>query len=488
MHTTSLRFALAWLFLPFLPFHAVAQELTNPSSDSAKVVSTNKNEERTWFLSGSASEQYWFRYANNLELLEIDTAGELVARRSRRSETDNDLRLLLDGYLWEKTDRFAADLSMGVAYDLDGAPAVGRPSSFASANDDKGSRNWLDPYDVYSLYGEYHTPGLLALTRAGRQSSEYGRPVTFDGATAKLRLMKPYLDLAIFGGRTVHFFESGRDLFEDWLTSMAITVRPFPFLRVEIDYRYVSQDTTTRDPVKDHSYGLALWYRTSDLVRLKGYVRALNAAASNAGGSARFEWSDIQLGIDADIDGQLTTLRNTNESDNPYFDVLGKSLPYLRVGSSIWKKITNRFGTYGADLGWQERLITKGESTQLNRSYGRAYLLLEAVDIAISGPFATFVVEYNYVPNHSDLASHSLVAVGGSAGYERKPIKATVGSRYYRYKYDYYADLRELENVRSYFGEVSYEPYKWLSICLFYAFERFNRDIHTVKLTVSETF
>jgi hypothetical protein len=488
MHTIWLQFALVSLFLPLLRFHAAAQELANPSSDVAKVASPIENEERTWFFSGIASEEYLFRYANNLELLEIDTAGKLVERKSSQAETDNDLRLSLNGSVWEKTDRFAADLSMDVRYDLDGGPAAGRPSSVASVNDYDGSQSWLDPYDVYSLYGEYHTPGLLALARAGRQTSEYGRPITFDGITAKLRMMKPYLDLAFFGGRTVHFFEAGHDLLEDWLTSSAITVRPFPSLRIEMDYRYAVEDTTTRDFVEDHSYGLGIWYRMSEIGRFKGYIRGLNAAASNAGGSARLEWSDIQLGIDAHIDGQLTTLKNTNESDNPYFEVLGESLPYLRGGCRVWKKVTTGFGTYGADIGWQERMLTKGEPTQLNRSYGRAFLLLEAINIAIPGPFATLLVEYNYVRKDSDLASNSLVAVGGSAGYERTPIKATVGSYYYRYRYDYYVNVRELENVRSYFGEVRYDPYKWLFVRLLYSFDQFDRDIHTVKLTVAETY
>jgi hypothetical protein len=79
-------------------------------------------------------------------------------------------------------------------------------------------------------------------------------------------------------------------------------------------------------------------------------------------------------------------------------------------------------------------------------------------------------------------------ALGGSAGYDKKPVKATIGSYYYRYKYDYYVDVREYADVRSYFGEFRYDPFTWLSGRVSYTFEQFDRNIHTVTLTIVETF
>lgn len=492
MYKNWSRFVLVYLLLWFIQFNALAQEVSDPSHDASAPTETRAKarEEPTWSFSGLASQEYRFRHSNNLELDEVETAPEVVVADD---ETDNDVRLFLSGYLWEKSDHFAGDLSMGLWYDLDGISEVGRPSSFASIDDYEAPQSWHDPYDVYSLYGEYHASDLLGLVRGGRQTTEYGRPITFDGATVKLNLIKPYFDWAFFGGRTVHYFEIESGLFDDWLASTAITIRPFRSLRVEMDYRfaaeqYSSGDSVGDDRVNDHSYGMAVWYELNEWARLKGYLRGLNSAASNAGGGARLEWIEGQLGLDGGIDGQLTTFRSFNERDDPYFEVLGESLPHIKIKIDIWKSIATDFGNYGAHFGWQERVVTKDEPDRFNRDFGRLYLLLEANDIGISGPFASLVVEYNKSLSRADVMTNSLFAVGGSAGYKWKPVEATVGSYYYRYKYDYYVDLVELENVRSYFGEVRYDPIEWFSVRLKYIFEQFDRDLHTVTLKLVETY
>jgi hypothetical protein len=477
----------AWLLFLLGPVGAFAQ--TPPVAVQGSDEPTAKSPDgHRWFLSGSASEQYRFRYANDLQLLEFDNSGNLVEHAASKSESDHDLRLFLSGQLSESTDRFCGDFSVALWHDLNGVPAAGVPSSFASVNGRDGSKLGRDRYDVYSLYAEYHSTDLWALVRGGRQTSEYGRPTTFDGATAKLNVIKTYLDLAFFGGRTVHFFETSHGLFESWLASAAVVIRPVAPLRIETDYRYSVEDATVREAIRDNSYNLAIWYQAADDVQVKAYARGINDAISNSGASAKVEWARWLLGVNADIDSQLVTLHQLNESDNSYFEVLGESLPYLRLNVDIWKKIETGFGVYGAELGWQQRIVIDHRPTQFNRSFGRTYLQLEADDIGFQGTFLNCVIEYNYTFWNPGFADNTLIAIGGSVGYDKKPIKATIGSYYYRYKYDYYIDIREYADVRSYFGEIRYDPYKWLSGRLSYTFEQFDRNIHVVTLTVVETF
>ncbi len=480
--------AVVWTLASLLGDAAFAQEPPSTEPQPPETDPAAADEEPAWTLSANASEEYRFRHTGgDIAVQEIDgDTGNLVERRVDGSESDHDLRLSLDGYLWEKSDHFAGDLSAAFWSDLDGIPTSGSQTSFASVDDYQAPQAWHDAFDVYSLYGEYHSENLLSLARAGRQVSEYGYPVTFDGATVRLAPSRPYVDLSVFGGRTVHFFELSPGLFEDWLASGAVTLRPLRPLRVDVDYRYVSEDIGAADRIEEHFYGLTAWYRITELARLKGYLRNLNDSFSNAGGSAAFEWSRLQLGLDADVDGQLITLGEINESDNPYFAVLGRSSPHLKVDLSAWKAFTTAFGTYRADLGWQKRFLTHGEPTAYNRDFGRVYLLLEALDIVVAGPFASLVLEYNYVLKSADTSKNSLFVLGGSVGYEKGPFKATAGSHFYRYRYDYYADVRELNDLRSYFGELRYRPFPWLSLRCQYGFEQSDRDIHTVTFTVGE--
>ncbi|MBN1656091.1 MAG: hypothetical protein JXA30_20150 [Deltaproteobacteria bacterium] len=477
-----------WLW--FIQLGVIAQGIRDRSNESRDKTQTQEKEESAWSFSGHVSQEYRLRHSSHLELAAVDGDSE---EGVDDDETDQDLRLSLSGYLWEKSDHFAGDLSMGLWHDLDGETEVGRPSSFGSVDDHDAPQSWHDPFDVYSLYGEYHSPYLLSLLRAGRQTSEYGRPITFDGAAMKLNVLKPYLEWAVFGGRTVHFFEIKSGLFENWLASTAIALRPLPSLRIEADYRYASEQHPSDEAsaigrVDDHCYGLAVWYAISSWAWLKGYLRGMNNAASNAGGGARLEWIQGELGIDAKVDGQLTTLRAINQRDDPYFEVLGESLEHIKIHIDAFKALATDFGQFSAHFGWQERMLTNDKPNRFNRDFGRIYLFVQASDIVLSGPFAGLTVEYNYSLSSDELPDNSLFAVGGSAGYKWNPIQATVGSYYYRYKYDYYIDPVELENVRSYFGECRYDPFEWLSLRLNYLFEQFDRDLHSVTLRLVETY
>jgi hypothetical protein len=261
-----------------------------------------------------------------------------------------------------------------------------------------------------------------------------------------------------------------------------------PYLRIELDYRFAAEDTTSENNIMDHSYGMAAWYRIADWSRIRGYLRGLNAKLSDVGGSSLFEWTDLELGMEVGVDAQLITLRELNELDDPYFAVLGESLPHVLIHSDIWKDFTTDAGIYSIHVGWNGRLLTEDEPTEFNRDYGRIYLLLQATDIGIPGPFASFIGEYHYTHSDPGLAEDSLFTVGGSVGYDWKKIKGEAGSYFYRYKYDYYVDVKEMSDVRTFFGEFRYDPFNWLSMRLRYEYERFDRDIHTVTVNLAQTY
>ncbi len=490
------HFILGWLTTWSLCPAVVAQMTAEPDGgviaipDNPLAESTPpQKKRRQWFFEGYASEEYRFRHSTSPALPELEDPDEILADADGvDAETDHDLRLFLSGYLWEDSDHFAADISMGLWEDLNGVPSPGEPAANTTMDDYASPKGWREPYDVYSLHAEYRTRGIFALARGGRQTAEHGRPVTFDGVTVRLRALDPYLDIFFYGGRSVHFFELNSDLFEDWLASTGLVVRPSESLRIEVDYRFTKEDTTISEDVMDHSYGLTAWYRFSEWAKLKGHLRGLNDVVSHAGGGPWFEWTELELGVEAGADAQIVTLGEINERDNPYFTVLGESLPHVLVHCDVWKDFTTDVGIYSIHGGWNGRLLTENEQTAFNRDYGRAYLWFQATDIGISGPFANLIVEYHYTHTSAELNLDSLFSVGGSAGYEWNQLKGEIGSYYYRYKYNYYMDVRELQNVRNYFTEIRYDPLKWLSIRLRYEYDQWDRDVHTLTLKLAQTY
>ncbi|MBW2533774.1 MAG: hypothetical protein JRI55_19955 [Deltaproteobacteria bacterium] len=435
-----------------------------------------------WQLWLRAEEGYRFRHASapRVETVVGDEDPEAPG-----PEADHDLRLLLAGGLADPTDRFAVDLSTALWWDLDGVPASREPSALRSVQDGTTTPVW---FDVFSLHGEYRSPGALALARVGRQTADHGRQVVFDGGALRLRLIDPQLELFAFGGRKHHFFEIDDDYFEDWLASAGAVVRPLPGLRLEVDYRFLEEDTLEREGLMQHSYGAAAWFLHDDWLRLRAHFRGLDDRPSRAGGAAGLEWVAGELGLELSADAQLVTLGETGELDDPFFSVLGESLPHVLARAELWKAFTTHAGVYTAHAGWDGRILTEHDPTLFNRDHGRVYLWLQAVDIGVAGPFAGVVGEYHYTHRASGLPADDLFTVGGSLGWDRRPVRVELGTDYARFKYDYYVDVEERADVRTYFADVGAWPLDWLRVRVRYELEQFDRTVHTALLTLTQTY
>jgi hypothetical protein len=403
-------------------------------------------------------------------------------------ESDQDVRLFLEGGVVDPDDNFAAEVSLGLWWDIDGSIPDGNPYGLASTFDYR--QPW---WDVYTLTAEYRSKGVLRLARGGRQASEHGLPVTFDGASIRLTGVERYLDFFVFGGRSTHFFEVAAEPFEDWIASAGAVVRASPSVRFELDYRLsledvLQSDKQTKEGLSDHSYGLSAWCRSGDWLYAKGYLRGLNDEFSHAGAAARMIWQSLNLGVNLSADVQAITLHEISEREDPYFAILGESLPNLRWRLDLWKNFETGAGDYGIHAGWNGKNILKGEEGPFNRNAGRIYLLFEGRDLLVKGLFASIAAEGHYTYADWQLSGDMILTAGGSVGYEYKMLKAEAGTYYQRFKYDYYLDVKEIEDVRTYYGLVSYKALDWLAVKIRYEFERLDRDVHTVTLAVSQMY
>jgi len=148
-----------------------------------------------------------------------------------------------------------------------------------------------------------------------------------------------------------------------------------------------------------------------------------------------------------------------------------------------WKRLDSELVTLIWHIGWLGREPLNGESKPFNRRYGKLHTTIDALDIGIAGLFASAAVEYHWAGSGFAEGNFS---VGGSAGYERKWMRVQAGTYYESFKYVYFADLNEVNEVRTYFGSAELEILPWLRLEARYALERFDRDIHTVTASVTQ--
>jgi hypothetical protein len=297
--------------------------------------------------------------------------------------------------------------------------------------------------------------------------------------------------LSLFGyaGRTIHFFESQPGLFENWVTCVGAGYRPSQNLRLEFDSRFehdsiLAQDQQERVWVYAHSYGLTLSMRREESWA-KLFVRGLDRSASHAGGALRLVFSSIALGVDAQVNAQLRTLGEISENENPFFSLLGPSLPNLRTRLEVWKEIgLGQTTTLNLRAGWRMRQLLSGVESPFNRNFGGVYFQTELNDLAVKGLFAVGILEWNYVP--WSLTNDSFLALGGSAGYSTRRVKVEAGTYYQRWKVNYYRDVEELQDARTVYASAGVRVLPWLEVRARYTLEIVDRYIHSAFFSLRE--
>jgi hypothetical protein len=432
-----------------------------------------------WQINFSALEQYRFRAFSK----PLKDSGDSSLGPPVGSESDHLFRLSFDGDIRNPDETFGVELSLGLWATISRSGSVYSPSTLTSMYDYR--RTW---WDVFTLYAEYTPHTWIRLLRAGRQTSEHGPPLTFDGASALFAIPKNPVTLFVFGGRTAHFFEPRSTRFEDWVASVGVGYKPFSFLRLELDYRFLKEDVLTyvssdKSRIVDHSYGLSSWFNFLEAsIRAKVQLRGLNDRLSQAGVSGQWVSEEGSMGITLGFEAQPVTLREINEAEDPFYSLLGDSLPNFRYKVDFWKSFDLKTWTLGFEVGLNGRQLLRGEEGPFNRNTGRVYVMLDEKNLLLRGLYFQLGGEgdYRFVGGNCSLA------VFGALGYERERLKAEIGTYYQRYKYDYFQNAREIADVRTYYLSFSYAILKWLGVKVQYEFERFDRDIHTVVLSLRQ--
>ena len=461
--------------------HTKATE-TGIAKSSNKTGVLDESKDDGWTSNFSLLEEYRLRIASHA----MPNTGPLGETLQTNQASDQHLRLLGDGQISGMNDHFHAVASGALWLDLDGRSAPGAASLFATQFDN--AQPWLS---IYALSAEWQEHKALDFVRVGRQASEHGLPLTFDGASLAIRALGRRVQLFGFGGKTVHFFEMTPGLFENWVASTGAVLRPTSSSAFEFDTRLIREQTlnadrSQRDAIMNHSYGLSATLR-SDNLSSKAYVRGIDRHASHVGGAFMFESERLGLGLDARIHAQLVTLGEVVESENPFYSLLGPSLPYVRFRFESWKDFpVGRRAHFSLHLGWRGRQVVGAAERAFNRNTGAIYLNARVDDFVHKGLFVSGNVEHAYVPY--TVNGERILTLGGCTGYGNSVFKSELGTYYQQYKIIYYQSAEELHNTRTVYSSVAFDPAEWLELRARYEIDIFDMYLQSFFFSARQDF
>ncbi len=435
-----------------------------------------------WTSNFSLLEEYRLRIASYA----LPATGPLGDAPQTSQARDQHLRLLGDGQISGLNDHFQAVMSSALWLDLDGASAPGTAAIFATQYDN--AQPWLA---VYALSAEWQNDKALDHVRVGRQTSEHGLPLTFDGASLSVRTVGRRLQWFGFGGKTVHFFESTPGLFENWVASTGAVWRPSSNSAFELDTRLIHEptlnvDRSHLDSITNHSYGLSASVASRGVLS-KIYARGIDQRPSHVGGALLYQNERLGIGLDGRIHAQLVTLGEVVESENPMYSILGPSLPFVRFRFETWKDFPiGQRAHWSLHLGWRGRQLVGAAEQPFNRNTGALYVHGQLDDFVRRGLFVGGTAEYNYVPYA--LRSDRMVTLGGSTGFKNELLNAELGSYYQQYKVIYYKSVEELHDTRTVYGSLAFRLAQWLELRGRYEIDIFDRYLESFFLSARQDF
>jgi hypothetical protein len=205
------------------------------------------------------------------------------------------------------------------------------------------------------------------------------------------------------------------------------------------------------------------------------------------GGSFQFHEDRLRLGVDARAVAQLTTLGEVVESENPFFSLLGPSLPHARFRFEAWKGFgIGQETSLSFHLGWRGRQLINHAEQAFNRNTGGVYLYTRLDDVIEKGLFLGGSVEYNFTPQ--SFSGQGLLAFGGFTGYARTDVRTELGTYFQQFKINYYRSVEELHNARTVYGSVAYRLVAWLELRARYEIDIFDRYLQSFYLAARQDF
>lgn len=339
---------------------------------------------------------------------------------------------------------------------------------------------------VYEAYYALNRPFRpLTQMRAGRQAGTRDEPVFFDGLAADLGT--DILNVTVYGGAAVHFYEVGQHWGNDTLGGAGIDFRPRDGLGLSADWLAVS-DEREWDPsggmLRDRMAAFKVRQQFDTFAQYTLKYRVLN-------GDPR-DLSIAALAAFPAWDAETTVryLRQFRVQDelatdlSPYTEVIGQSSPFQSVDVTVRKTIAERITLDGGYF--SRTLLHPADEGPFDKEYSKMFLAADIADLFVAGLSLTMTAE------QWESLSTDTHTYGIDITYRIKRHGTTArfgaGTYYSLYKYDYYTELGVRDKVRTYYIEAKYPLARAVSVDGRYEFERGIEEYQILRLGMRYAF
>lgn len=438
---------------------------TGPSPDRKKAVS---QEEPSVAWSGYLNLRYAFRTA--------ETPSAVV---QRDQDVYADLRI---DAVAQRTNKYEFHFLGSVRSDLDGNRDLHTNYLLEDIGDT--GHNATSGY-LYEAHVDINDPFTrVSQMRIGRQAGTRDEPVYFDGIALDVRAT-PSVKFTLYGGALVNLFEIGRSEGDDSVAGAGVDLSGAN-TGVSLDYLHI----------KDKRDYLELTDVTDDLAAFKVWQRF----TPNVKGTARFrsqnsEARDLSVrllgtfpGAGSEFSANYLRLFHAQSAQSaplsPFVDVMGPQEPFQTYEVKVRQFVGTR---YAFDLVYAKRdLLQSSASTTFNREYSRTAAGFEVNDLFARNLLLTLTVDQWKSGDRSDLSAGA--DIGYAFGKRGMLTKLNVGTYYSLYKYDYYLQPSEKDDVRTYYLTVRAPVARQVALSLHYELERSLEDFKTFKAGIRYDF
>jgi hypothetical protein len=372
-----------------------------------------------------------------------------------------------------RSGRYEFHFFGAVRNDLDGNESV---AAFDPLEDIGNTVNSRSFGNVYEAHLDINDPvNRVTQVRLGRQAGTRDEAVFFDGLAVDLRPAQN-VNISLYGGAAVHFYEIDSGQGTDMLGGAGIDYAPWAWTGVSIDYLSVSdkRNYLLFTDQTDSLLSFRLWQRFSQNIKATAKLRYQDGETRDLALRLFGAFPDQGAEFGAAYFRQFSTqLQQTNEL-SPFTDVMGPSYPYQTVDLKLRKLLGSR---YAVDLGYYRRtLLDSADIGDFNRDYSRASAACTISDLFV--PNLSFMVIGDWWSADANDSS----SAGADITYAfRRTGRLSAGTYYSLYKYDNLYELEEHDRVRTYYISTRLPLMKKVSLNGSYELEKGIDTYHVMK-------
>lgn len=319
----------------------------------------------------------------------------------------------------------------------------------------------------------------------GRQAGTRDEQVTFDGIAMDIRPVSS-MNVTLYGGAAIHMYEIGRTETDDTVAGAGLDVYPTASTGISLDYATLKDTRNSLEMVdaRDKLLSVKLWQRFTPSMKATVRYRFENGEDRDLNVRLLGSFPGFGAEIGAGYFRQFETQAEQSNALSPFVDVVGQSDPY----QSYEVKLRQFFGKrYALDLAYFKRELTgNAVPGAFNREYSRSAAGFEVSDMFIANLSLTLSGDQWRSPAQNFTSGGA--EIGYSFGTTGSMARINTGTYYSLYKYDYYLQLGERTNVRTYYVNTKVPVVKQVALNLGYELERSIEKYQTFKAGIRYDF